>query len=76
MRCDAQVVASCAQAMGMHVIGYDPVMTPDAFQEVSYSPSLSLLCHNAVTVIEFSSEIAFILDFQVGILMKEDKWTD
>ena len=29
-----KVVASCAQAMGMHVIGYDPVMTPDAFDEV------------------------------------------
>eukprot|EP00596_Hydrurales_sp_CCMP1899_P002228 CAMPEP_0119039938 /NCGR_PEP_ID=MMETSP1177-20130426/9717_1 /TAXON_ID=2985 /ORGANISM="Ochromonas sp, Strain CCMP1899" /LENGTH=514 /DNA_ID=CAMNT_0007004491 /DNA_START=290 /DNA_END=1834 /DNA_ORIENTATION=- len=29
-----QVVASCAQTMGMHVIGYDPVMTPDQFQEV------------------------------------------
>lgn len=29
-----QVVASCAQTMGMHVIGYDPVMTPDQFQDV------------------------------------------
>ena len=70
MRCDAQVVASCAQAMGMHVIGYDPVMTPDAFQEVSYSPLLSLLCHNAVNVIKFSIEIAFILDFQIAILIR------
>lgn len=28
-----QVVASCAQAMGMEVIGYDPVMTPEAMAE-------------------------------------------
>ena len=28
-----QVVASCAQTMGMNVIGYDPVMTASAFQD-------------------------------------------
>jgi D-3-phosphoglycerate dehydrogenase len=29
-----QVVASCAQTMGMNVIGYDPVMTAEGFLEV------------------------------------------
>lgn len=45
----SQVVASCAQTMGMHVIGYDPVMTPDAFLEVSTIPfPLDVFVRNAM----------------------------
>jgi hypothetical protein len=52
-----KVVASCAQTMGMHVIGYDPVMTPDAFDEVSrfFSCSLSSNYVNAILVIPVGS---------------------
>lgn len=32
-----QVVANCAKSMGMHVIGFDPVMTPDAFADAVYA---------------------------------------
>ncbi len=30
-----QVVASCAKVLGMKVVGYDPVMTPEAFKEAN-----------------------------------------
>ena len=41
--------------MGMHVIGYDPVMTPDAFQEVPYPTHTSMVPHCACIIHYFDT---------------------